>query len=156
MEIVDMRMLHNRQILLMGIILITASSQALAETITDSGEPLILQSIMQNMGKDMQIIADGISREDWKLVEKTASLIANHPKPPLSERARIMAFAGADMSKFKGFDGKTHKAAQVLGETAKSEDGYAIISDFATLQSTCLTCHQNFRKPFQKHFYGKH
>jgi cytochrome c556 len=126
--------------------------QAFAET---NPEPLALQRIMKDMGKNMQVIADGISREDWKLVEKTAPLIADHPQPPVFEKVKILAFVGTDVSKFKGYDGKTHEAARVLGESAAREDGYAIISDFATLQNTCLMCHQSFRKKFQEHFYGK-
>ncbi|MBE9564814.1 MAG: cytochrome C, partial [Proteobacteria bacterium] len=57
---------------------------------------------MRDMGKNMQVIADGISREDWKLIEKTAPLIADHPQPPISEKVRILAFVGTDVSKFKG------------------------------------------------------
>lgn len=122
-------------------------------TTPKKSEHLVLRKIMQDMSKNMQVITDAISREDWKLIEKTAPLIADHPQPPLSEKVRIMAFAGTNMGAFKSFDGKTHKAASVLGETATQEDGVAVIKDFATLQNTCLMCHQSFRKPFQKHFY---
>ncbi len=142
----------NRKTLIAGIAAIIASSQAFAET---NSEPLVLQKIMKDMGKNMQVIADGISREDWKLVEKTAPLIADHPQPPVVEKVKILAYVGTDASKFKGYDRKTHEAAGVLGESAAREDGYAIISDFATLQNTCLMCHQSFRKKFQEHFYGK-
>ena len=55
------------------------------------------------MGKNIQTIADGISREDWELIEKTTSQIADHPQPPLTEKIRIMAFVGMDASKFKGY-----------------------------------------------------
>ena len=137
--------------LIAGAIIIMACGQAFAET---NPEPLALQKIMKDMSKNMQVIVDGISREDWKLVEKTAPLIADHPQPPLSEKLKILAFVGTDVSKFKGYDGKTHEAARVLGESSVREDGYAIISDFATLQNTCLMCHQRFRKSFQEHFYG--
>jgi len=146
--------------LVAGIAIIIVCGQAFAETAanstTGSIEPLALRKIMQDMGENMQTIADGISREDWELVEITAPQIADHPRPPLSERARIMAFVGADVSKFKGFDGKTHEAARVLGEAAARKDGYAIISNFATLQNTCLMCHQSFRKSIQEHFYDNH
>ena len=98
-----------------------------------SSEPLALRKIMQDMGKNMQTITDAISREDWRLVEKTAPQIADHPKPPLSERVRMMAFVGTDVSKFKGYDGKTHGAARVLEESAVRKDGHAVIAGFATL-----------------------
>ena len=146
--------------LIAGIAFIIACSQVFAETpansIVSSAEPLVLRKIMQDMDKNMQTITEGISREDWKLVEETAPQIADHPQPPLSEKVRIMAFVGTDASKFKQSDGKTHEAARVLEESAAREDGYAVIADFATLQNTCLMCHQRFRKLFQEHFYGKH
>ena len=150
----------KRRSLIAGVVIIIACNQAYAETsasaTASSAVPLELRKIMQDMGENMQAITDGISREDWELVEKTAPLIADHPQPPLSEKVRLMAFVGTDISKFKGYDGKTHEAARVLGEAAAREDGYAVISDFATLQNTCLMCHQSFRKSFQEHFYGKH
>ncbi len=141
----------KRSLLIAGVAIFMTCSQAFAET---APEPLALQKIMKDMGKNMQVIADGISREDWKLIEKTAPLIADHPQPPMDEKVKMMAFVGTDVSKFKGHDEKTHEAARILGESAAREDGYAIISDFATLQNTCLMCHQRFRKSFQEHFYG--
>ena len=154
----------KRRRLTAGVVIIMTCSQAFAETSAETSassslsftEPLALRKIMQDMGENMQIITDGISREDWQLVEKTAPQIADHPTPPLSEKVRILAFVGTDISKFKAYDGKTHEAARVLGEAAVREDGYAVIADFATLQNTCLMCHQRFRKSFQEHFYGRH
>ncbi len=35
-------------------------------------------------------------------------------------------------------------------------DGQAAISSFATLQNSCLSCHQSFRKPFVEYFYAQH
>ena len=148
----------KRKLLITGIAIIITCSHAFAETTenfsSSPSEPLALRKIMQDMGKNMQTIADGISREDWKLVENTAPLIAEHPQPPLTEKIRILAYVGTDVSKFKSHDGKTHEAARVLEESATRDDGYAVIADFATLQNTCLMCHQRFRKSFQEHFYG--
>lgn len=149
----------NRRLLVAGVVFFITFSQAFAETtanLSSPAEPLALRKIMQDMNKNMQTIVDAISRDDWKLVEKTAPQIADHPQPPLSEKIRILAFVGTDVSKFKESDGKTHAAASVLEESAAREDGYAVIADFATLQNTCLMCHQRFRKSFQEHFYGKH
>jgi len=132
-----------------------ACGPSFAETSEATVEPLVLQKIMRDMGENMQLITDGISREDWKQVEKNALLVADHPQPPLSEKVRIMAFAGTNISKFKKHDGETHGAARTLAESAAREDGYAIIADFATLQNNCLMCHQRFRKSFVEHFYGE-
>lgn len=137
-----------------SLILAGAHTQTWAENATED-KPLELRKVMQELGKDMQLITGGISREDWALVAKTAPRIATHPQPPATEKMRIMAFMGADMGKFKGHDGKTHQAAHDLEHAAMQNDGNGVITAFATLQSSCLACHQAFRKPFVEHFYGK-
>ena len=146
----------NRKTLLAVAAIIMASTQTFAEVAAESGKPLALQNIMSDMGKNMQVITYGVSREDWELVEKTAPLIAEHPQPPLGEKVRILAFVGRDVSRFNAYDEKTLDAARVLGEAAARKNGYAVISHFATLQNSCLACHKNYRKSFQQHFYGKH
>ena len=62
----------------------------------------------------MQLIVDGISREDWESVASVAPLIADHPQPSMGEKIRILSFIGSDVSKFKGHDQKTHQAALAL------------------------------------------
>jgi len=119
----------------------------------DKTKSLALRKIMQDMGKNMQAITDGISREDWESVARAAPLIANHPQPPLTEKMRILSFVGSDAGKFKGHDEKTQMVARTLQEAALRGHGEAVIASFATLQSSCLACHQSFREPFLKHFY---
>ena len=121
----------------------------------DKAKPLVLLKIMQDLGKNMQGVTDGISREDWEMVGKIAPLIADHAQPPLAEKVRILAFAGTDAGKFKAYDEKTNQAAQALEKAAVRGDGQAVISSFATLQNTCLACHQSFRKSFMEYFYGQ-
>jgi len=140
--------------LMAGLGLISIITSAIAETDAKKIEPLALQKIMRDMGKSMQAITNGISREDWALVAKNAVLVADHPQPPLGEKIRILMFAGSNVTRFKEYDGKTHDAAKVLGELAVEEDSYGVIQAFAELQNTCLACHQSFRKSFQEHFYG--
>jgi len=146
---------NNCVTLAAGFAFITICGQAFAESKPDSNEALTLQIIMQDLGKEMQIVTDGISREDWEQVEKAASRIANHPQPALTERTKIMDFVGTDASKFKANDKKTHEAARALAEAAAQKNGQTVISAFATLQDTCLTCHNDFRKPIQDHFYNQ-
>lgn len=145
----------NRVMLAIGLILSFAYGQVLADTPSETIEPLALRKIMQDLGKNMQAITDGISREDWEQVEEISPQVANHPQPPFGEKIRILSFVGTDVSRFKGYDGKTHDAARALEDAARNKDGQAVISAFSTLQSACLACHQNFRKPFLEHFYGQ-
>jgi cytochrome c556 len=140
--------------LLAVLLLSAASARVLAENITPATDPLALQKVMNDLGKHMQTITDGISREDWAVVEKTAPLIGDHPQPPLLEKTRIISFMGSSMGKFKAYDGKTHEAAHLLTNAAANKDGRAVINAFQALQTSCYNCHQEFRKPFVKHFYG--
>lgn len=121
-----------------------------------TAEPMELRRIMQALGKDMQMVTDGISREDWRLVVQTAPRIAEHPQPPFAEKMRILSFVGSDAGRFRRFDEETHQAAKALEQVARRGDGQAAIAAFARLQNSCLACHQNFRKPFAEHFYDQH
>lgn len=137
-----------------GTLLPSTCSQAWADDV-GKAKPLALRKIMQDLGKNMQVIADGISREDWEMVAEVAPLIAEHPQPPLAEKMRILSFVGSDAAKFKSHDERAHQAAQVLEQDAVRSNGQSVISSFATLQNSCLACHQSFRKPFLEHFYGQ-
>ena len=137
-----------------GTLLASACLQAWADD-ADKAKPLALRKIMQDLGKNMQVITDGISREDWQMVAEVAPLIADHAQPPLTEKMRIQSFIGFDASKFRGYNEKTHQAAQALKQAAVRSDGQSVIMSFATLQNSCLACHQSFRKRFVGHFYGQ-
>lgn len=121
----------------------------------NTSEPMAMRKVMRELGKGMQAVTDGISREDWQLVVETAPRIAEHPRPPLEERVRVLAFVGGNAERFKELDEQTHQAAKTLEQAAKRGDGQAVIASFAALQNSCLACHQNFRKPFVEHFYGQ-
>ena len=118
--------------------------------------PLALRKIMHDLGKNMQVITQGISTEDWALVAKTAALIADHPHPPLGEKMRILGFIGTDSGKFKNHDEKAKQVSLALQQTTLQQDGPGVIAAFAHLQNTCLACHQGFRTSFTSHFYAKH
>lgn len=148
---------HNMKIPLLVIAatsLFTCSG-AWANAIDNRTKPHALHTIMEELNKNMQITTDAISREDWEQVLETAPQIANYPQPPIAEKMRILRFAGSNVSKFKNFDKQTHQAAKELEEIAMREDGKGVIAQFATLQKSCLACHQSFRKTFKEHFYGK-
>ena len=139
-----------------GLIIMTMSCQLFASEAPNSidSESLALRKIMSNLGKEMENITHGISLEDWKLVEKSALQIAEHPKPPFLEKIKILSFVGTNVGQFKAYDKKTHDAAIVLSQVAIEKDGLKVISEFSTLQNTCLACHQSFRQSFLEHFYN--
>lgn len=122
---------------------------------SEPAKPMALQNVMAKLGRDMRAVTGAISTEDWALVARLAPGIAHHPEPPLSEKARILAWLGTDAGKFRGFDGQVHEAAAAMGEAAKQGDGQAVITRFAEVQRGCLACHQQFRKSFQEHFHDQ-
>lgn len=109
---------------------------------------------MQELGRNMQAITGAISQEEWVQVVQLAPKVAAHPEPPLTEKMRILAYLGADATKFRNFDAQTHEAALAMKLAAASSDGKAVTQSFAHVQESCLGCHQAFRKPFVEHFYG--
>jgi cytochrome c556 len=139
--------------LLAGLAVMAGSGPLLADPIVASAKPLVLRNIMKELGKNARAITDGISREDWPQVEKAALLIADHPQPPLSEKMRIMSFAGARLGKFKSYDGETHDAAKTVAKAAQAGDGEGVILAFQKLQTACHNCHREFRQSLIDHFY---
>ncbi len=137
----------------LGVVL--ASVQYAPGAEPDAARPLELRRIMNELSRNMQLVTDAIAREDWALVEKTAPLIGRHPQPPAPEKARILAFVGSNVGRFKAHDEKTHEAAHALGEAAGRKDAQGAIAAFQALQTGCYNCHRDFRAAFVEHFYGK-
>ena len=117
-------------------------------------QPLELQEIMQELGKQMRFVAGAISREDWDAVASAAPKIGKHRTPPLSEKARIMAFLGSNAAQFRAADRQVELAAMKMSVAAQRRDGAAAISAYAEVQQACLACHQAHRQEFRAHFYG--
>ncbi|MDP1901028.1 MAG: cytochrome C [Rubrivivax sp.] len=140
--------------LVAGLALAAPNAPAPVEADAQAAKPLALRNIMRELGGNMQVITDGISRGDWALVEQAAGRVADHPQSPVSERLRIMSFVGTNAGKFKAYDGETHSAAEAVAKGARARDGETTILAFQKLQTGCFNCHREFRKPFVEHFYG--
>lgn len=119
-----------------------------AETKGSGTERSALSAIMRGMSRNMQVITDGIAREDWTLIAETAPLIADHPRPPLAEKMRILGMLGADAASFKSHDRQTHRAAHDVRQAASRQDGIAVIAAYQRLQTACFDCHRTFRDRF--------
>lgn len=135
--------------------LLGAASWAAVAGAARAPDASALRTIMRELGRDMQVVTDGIAREDWALVAKTAPRLAEHPQPPLAEKMRVLGFLGNDAGAFRQHDARTKQAARALGQAAQRRDGEAVIASFATLQRSCLACHQRFRQPFVEHFHAQ-
>ena len=134
-----------------GVLLLSASWIASADSTRQTAGFPVLRTIMRDMGQNMQVIADAISREDWALVARTAPLLTDRPQPSMAEKVRLLGFLGTDAGAFRGYDKKTRQAAQALELAAMRGDGEASIAAFATLEAGCLGCHRDFRQSFVEH-----
>lgn len=144
---------HGIAMLMVAALLIPAS--ILHAQAQEPARSMVLRSVMQQLGRDIQAVTGAISSEDWALVVDLAPKIASHAEPPVGEKMRILTWLGADAGKFRGFDGQLHDAAIAMGKVASRGDGQEVIAAFGKVQQRCLACHQEFRQPFQEHFYGK-
>jgi cytochrome c556 len=126
----------------------------LATSDAQAASHVVLHEIMEDLGRNMQAITDGISREEWSLVEKNTAQIVDQPQPPLNEKVRLLGFMGTQMWKFKAYEGEKVDAALALGKAAKAKDGPRVILAFKKLQTSCYNCHSEFRKPLVEYFSG--
>lgn len=119
-----------------------------------AAEEMVLSKVMKEQGKSMQLIAGGIAREDYEQVAKASLAVIDPPHPPstLAEKFRLMSFLGTNVGRFKALDGETKERATDLANAARARNGEATIAAFQRLQTSCLACHTEFRKPFQDHF----
>ncbi|MEJ6001175.1 cytochrome c [Paucibacter soli] len=108
-----------------------------------------LRLIMQELGRQMQLGADAIAREDWAAIAALAPKLAEHAAPPVTEKLRILGALGGQAGQFRELDQQVHHAAQAMGAAAQSKDGQAVIAAYARVQTACLACHQGFRQPLK-------
>lgn len=141
-----------RRLVVVGTVL--AASGAGAAVGGEVAAPMALRGVMRELGEQMQTVTDGISREDYGVVERAAQAIADHRQPPLDEKARIIAYFGGRMGQFKRLDDELKRSATELGAAARRRDGQGAIDAFQWLQSNCYACHREFRGDFVRHFYG--
>ena len=135
-----------------AVLALTGAGTTGAALADEGGAPHDFHEIMEDLGDHMVRITEGITHEDWIRVAEHAEAIADHPRPPMTERTRIMAFAGTDVARFKEYDAEVHEAASALADKAAGGDGSAIIASFGRLQNGCLDCHATFRQAYRDHF----
>ena len=100
------------------------TATALASILSASAyanEPPSLLQIMQQLGRDLNQISDGMLSEDYAAIAKAAQAIAEHPQPPVAERTKIIGGLGADAGRFR--QGDQAGLALVLEAVALSLDG---------------------------------
>lgn len=136
--------------------LVAAFALVLASTLVPNApaaagdDEVSLRSIMQKLDRDTLRSVSALMAEDWHALDQSASAIADHARPPLTERMRILSALGARAGDFKNYDGVVHDAAISLGEAARAADADAAVESMSTMLRGCVACHSAFREDVLK------
>lgn len=117
----------------------------LVPSVAMAHETTTLQTIMQGLRDNLVEITDGLLTDDFELVERGASAIANHPRIPPEQVQLVAAELGKEMPVFKQFDTRVHDLAVQISSAAKSGDGAAAISAFEEMVDGCFGCHTVYK-----------
>lgn len=101
--------------------------------------------LMRELGDRMERISDGIWREDYAAIVEAAQYIADHPKPPMEQRRKIIGALGADAADFRAGDKRVHDGALSVIEAARAEQMPEVAARFGRLAEGCVACHSDFR-----------
>ncbi|MBI1912294.1 MAG: cytochrome c [Deltaproteobacteria bacterium] len=134
-------------------ILAVAAAVSLFVPVISEAADLEIRGIMKKLGSRTEEVVRGISAGDFKLIEKNALLLADHEKPPISERLRILGFLKTDASGFKAIDEGIHENAAKLAEAAQKQDQEAVLTHFSEVLKSCVKCHTQYRGRIIEHFY---
>lgn len=108
-------------------------------------ESTTLQEIMQGLRDNLVEISDGLLTDDYALVARGATAIAEHPPIP-SEQVQLVAKAlGPEMPAFKQFDVRVHKLSLDISAAADAGDRAAAISGFQQMIEGCFACHAAYK-----------
>lgn len=111
----------------------------------DTTETKNLRPLMVEIAQDMARINTGIWHEDYELIEEGGSSIANHPKIPRAQMARIKKALGTEFSAFVQFDKTVHQGAAELAEAASNENMSAVLDTYTEVRNGCIGCHTAYR-----------
>jgi cytochrome c556 len=110
-----------------------------------------LKLVMTNLEADMEAIVRALNYGDFETIEARALAIANHEKPPMTQRKKIMNFLGEEMVGFKKGDAKVHDSALKVAEYAAEKDYAGVIEGYGVLLGGCVACHTTYRSRIIEH-----
>jgi hypothetical protein len=98
---------------------------AVSQTAADTSDTKRLRLLMVGLGQDMFRINTGIWHEDYDLTREGATSIANHPRIPPDQIAKIKKALREDFQNFVRFDKSVHGTATELVSAAEARNGSA-------------------------------
>lgn len=104
-----------------------------------------LKSVMQGLLKETQQLTAAMLNEDFTLIADKAKNIADHPKPSMATRMKIMKAMGPKMAKFKANDDVVHSAAVNIMTNAQQKNIKGVGENYKKMIDGCLSCHSMFK-----------
>jgi cytochrome c556 len=101
---------------------------------------------MVGLGQDMFRINTGIWHEDYDLTREGATSIANHPRIPPDQIAKIKKALRKDFQNFVRFDKSVHGTATELVSAAEARNGSSVLTRQTELRDGCVGCHTAYRE----------
>ncbi len=140
-----------KKILVAGLLLVftsiinfsIANESRPSESKADAGS---LKLVMQGLLKDTQALTAAVFTEDYAAIGIIANNIAEHPKPSMATRKKLMKAMGSDMAKFKANDTVVHNAAVNMVKSAQQKNIQLISEDFQKMIGGCVSCHSEFKE----------
>jgi len=113
---------------------------------TEKVKEVTLKNVMQGLLTDTTVMTQGIFLEDFNMIERAASKIADHPKPAMALRMKLMKNLGSEMKNFKGFDSIVHNTAVSIKKAATEKNMPLVVAGYHQLIDGCQSCHSNFKQ----------
>lgn len=129
---------------MMGLAAVLAGS-LLAGTAAAEG-PKDFKEAMQTLDQDFNTLTSAVMREDYEAMRAAAERVADHPRPPLEFRKRVMGILGPEAVGFKAVDEDVHKGAARLLQAAKREDLEGVMRQYHRVSQGCVDCHTGYRQ----------
>ena len=126
--------------------LLISSLFVIAHTKEQKAPQVTFKNVMQGLLTDSLAINNGIFLEDFTMIEQAAAHIADHPKPDMSIRKKLMMNLGAEMGTFKSLDHVVHQSGVDLVSAAKEKNMVKVVAKYHQLIDGCLSCHADFKK----------
>lgn len=118
-------------------------SSTLSSTAADTTKPL--RPLMMGLAQDMDRISTGLWTEDYELIEEGGQSIADHPRIPPEQIAKIKEALGSEFQNFVGYDQSVHDTALDLVQAAQARDWSEVLDTHERLKRGCTGCHTAYR-----------
>jgi hypothetical protein len=109
-------------------------------------DDVTLKTIMQGLRDNLVEISDGLLTDDFALVSRGASAIAEHPQIPAAQVQLVAAELGQEMPAFKQLDTLVHDLSLEIDAAARANDWGAATSAYQQMFDGCLACHERYKE----------